>query len=238
MERGQTAAESRRRDGPENKDASRRWGWAHLEGMLSLSVDNRSGPVVRRWTDRGIYLITSGSFFKKKKGGGLRFCECAANQHHRICDEADPAGWFGSCCGVSGADAGQRIMVRNIPDDAVLSPRFLLLSPSIITRVPCVDPMLLEVPSHEESSPRPLLLAQASGSGFPWYIQRQSGLSTFALDNDVIDLHGHAALILDRSALGHQVVRHTNNWTIYWLKVSQKDPSSVVSPLFIAFLPN
>lgn len=36
---------------------------AHLEGTISLSVDYRSGPVVRRWTDLGIYLITSGSFF-------------------------------------------------------------------------------------------------------------------------------------------------------------------------------
>lgn len=160
MERGQTAAESRRRDGPGNKDASRRWGWAHLEGTISLSVDDRSGPVVRRWTDRGIYLIQGG-------GGGLRFCECAANQHHRMCDEADPAGWFGSCCGVSGADSGQRIMVRNIPDDTVLSPRFLLLSPSIIRRVPCVDPVLLEVPSHEESFPHHCSWLKRQALAFP-----------------------------------------------------------------------
>lgn len=39
-----------------------------------------------------------------------------------------------------------------------------------------------------------MLLAQ--GSGFLWYIQRQSWLSTFALHNDVIDLNVHAAPIL------------------------------------------
>lgn len=45
---------------------------------------------------------------------------------------------------------GRGIVVRNITDDAALSPGFLLLSPSIIRRVPCVGPVLLEVSSHEE----------------------------------------------------------------------------------------
>lgn len=44
------------------------------------------------WTELGIYLITSDYNFFFFLRGGLRCRDCAANQHHRICDEADPAG--------------------------------------------------------------------------------------------------------------------------------------------------
>lgn len=61
---------------------------------------------------------------------------------------------------------GQGIMVRNIPDDTVLSPGFLLLSPSIIRRVPCVGPVLLEVSSHEESFPDHCCLLKGQALAF------------------------------------------------------------------------
>lgn len=59
------------------------------------------------------------------------------------------------------------IMVRNIPDDTVLSPGFLLLSSSIIRRVPCVDPVLLEVSSHEESFSDHCCLLKRQALAFP-----------------------------------------------------------------------